>query len=307
MIEYYPHKKIDNEKWDDCIAHSANEFVYAYSWYLDRVNPDWDAIILDDYQAVMPVTRAVKMGIKYIYPPLFTQQLGIFSPEMPSEKLVNEFINLIISKYKYAQIRLNEYNPVNEAQDYHVRQNNNHEIDLSFSYNTLFEKYNRNCKRNIKKAENCGLEIRPDISAGTFAAFIKDNLEDQIRQLKRKDYQKLVNLTGYLLHRKAGELYGCYSPEGILCGAALFLITKSRCIFSVCASSDYGKQCQAMYLLVNYQIRKYAGNKMIFDFSGSNIPGIAYFNSTFGSEIRHYPVITFNHLPWPLRLLKKQV
>jgi hypothetical protein len=307
MMKYYPHNSIDKEKWDDCITRSANEFVYAYSWYLDRVIPDWDAIILDDYKAVMPVTRSVKMGIKYVYPPLFTQQLGIFSPDLPSEKLVHEFLSLLLSKYKYVQIKLNEYNPVNEEQDYHIRQNNNHEIDLSFSYDRLYEKYNRNCKRNIKKAENCGLEIRSDVSAGAFAAFVKDNLEDQITELKRKDYQKLVNLTGYLLHCKAGELYGCYSPEGVLCGVALFLVTKNRCIFSVCASSGFGKQCQAMYMLVNNQIRKYAGSKKIFDFSGSNIPGIAYFNSTFGSEIRHYPVITINRLPWPLRLFKKQV
>jgi hypothetical protein len=307
MIKYYFHKTIDKEKWDNCIAHSANEFIYAYSWYLDKVIPGWDAIILDEYEAVMPVTHAVKMGIRYICPPLFTQQLGIFSPEQPSEILVHEFLSLILSKYKYAQIRLNEYNPVKDVRDYRIRQYNNQEIDLSFSYNKLFEKYNRNCKRNIKKAENCGLEIRSDISAGAFVAFVKDNLDDQIKQLKRKDYQKLVNLTGCLLHRKAGELYGCYSPEGTLCGVALFLITKKRCIFSVCASSDLGKQCQAMYLLVDNQIRKYAGSKKIFDFSGSNIPGIAYFNSTFGSEIRHYPAITINRLPCPLRLFKKQV
>ncbi len=307
MIKYYPHKNIDKEKWDNCIAHSANEFIYAYSWYLDRVIPGWDAIIQDDYRSVMPVTRSVRMGIKYIYPPLFTQQLGIFSPELPSEKLVQEYLSLVLSKYKFARIQLNEYNPVQEELDFNVRHNNNHEIDLSFSYDELYEKYNRNCKRNIKKAENCGLEIRSDISAEAFVAFVKDNLEEQLKQLKRKDYQKLVNLTDCLMHRETGELYGCYSSEGVLCGVALFLITKSRCIFSVCASSDFGKQCQAMYLLVNNQIRKYAGSKKIFDFSGSNIPGIAYFNSTFGSEIRHYPVITINHLPWPLKLFKKQV
>ncbi|MBN2214112.1 MAG: hypothetical protein JW723_07700 [Bacteroidales bacterium] len=307
MIEYYPHNSIDKEKWDDCIAHSANEFIYAYSWYLDRVIPGWDAIILDDYRAVMPVTRAVKFGIKYIYPPLFTQQLGIFSPELPSEELAHEFLSLILSKYKYARIQLNEFNTVKEGNAYHVRQNNNHEIDLSFSYEELFERFNRNCKRNIKKAENCGLEIRSDLSAVTFVEFVRSNLEDRMKQMKREDYQRLANLTGHLLDRASGELYGCYSSEGVLCGTALFLITENRCIFSVCASSFYGKQCQAMYLLVNNQIRKYAGSKKIFDFSGSNLPGIAYFNSTFGSEIRHYPVVIINQLPWPLRLFKKQV
>ncbi|HJX72424.1 MAG TPA: hypothetical protein VJ346_10740, partial [Bacteroidales bacterium] len=230
MIKYVPHKAIDKEKWDYCIAHSANEFIYAYSWYLDKVIPGWDAIILDEYQAVMPLTWAVKMGIKYLYPPLFTRQLGIFSAELPPATLVHQFLSLIDTKFRYARIHLNEYNPVDKEAAYHVRQNNNHEIDLSFSYEKLYEKFNRNCKRNIRKAENSGLEIRPDISASTFVAFVKENLEDRLKQLKRKDYQKLADLTDYLLSRKSGELYGCYSADDVLCGAALFLVTENRCI-----------------------------------------------------------------------------
>jgi hypothetical protein len=305
MIKYYPHKSIDKIKWDSCIAHSVNELIYAYSWYLDKVVPGWDALVLNDYQSVMPLTRAVKMGIKYLYPPLFTQQLGIFSTDVPDVALTNRFLSLLPAKFKYVRIHLNEYNPVNKEQEYQVRLNNNHEIDLSFSYDRLYENFNRNCKRNIKKAENCGLKISQDISARSFVAFVKTNLEDQLKQLKRKDYHKLEDLTECLLSRQSGELYGCYSADGALCGVALFLLTERRCIFSVCASSIYGKQCQAMYLLVNNQIRKYAASGKTFDFSGSNMPGIAYFNSTFGSEIKNYPAITINYLPWPLKLFKR--
>lgn len=305
MIKYYSHKNIDKEKWNHCIAHSVNELIYAYSWYLDMVSPGWDAIILDEYRAVMPLPRSEKYGIKYLVPPLFTQQLGIFSADLPSMEMTHQFIAMVPAKFRYVQVHLNEYNPVKNDTDYLIRLNDNHEIDLSSSYEKLYEKYNRNCKRNIKKAENCGLEIRSDVTAQTFVKFVNINLEDQLQQLKRKDYHKLVNLTEHLLNRQSGELYGCYSAAGVLCGVALFLLTERRCIFSVCASSGHGKQCQAMYLLVNNQIRKYAGSGKIFDFSGSNIRGIAYFNSTFGSEIKHYPVIKINHLPWPLKLFRR--
>ncbi len=39
----------------------------------------WDALVLDDYQAVMPLTWRSKFGIRYLYQPAFTQQTGIFS------------------------------------------------------------------------------------------------------------------------------------------------------------------------------------------------------------------------------------
>ena len=61
-----------------------------------------------------------------------------------------------------------------------------------------------------------------------------------------------------------------------------------------------------MYLLVDHLIRNYAGTGLIFDFAGSDMPGVAYFNQGFGSELRQYPVFYKAILPWPFKKLKKQ-
>ena len=60
-----------------------------------------------------------------------------------------------------------------------------------------------------------------------------------------------------------------------------------------------------MYLLVDDMIRRQAGTGKIFDFTGSNLPGVAYFDSGFGAGETFYPTWVRNTLPWPLRLLKK--
>ncbi len=59
MINYLKHDQIDQQRWDDCIAHAPNGLVYAWSWYLDIVHPGWEALveIVDDkYLSVMPLT-----------------------------------------------------------------------------------------------------------------------------------------------------------------------------------------------------------------------------------------------------------
>ena len=306
MIVYYPHKDIDKKKWDDCIEQSVNELIYAYSWYLDVVVPGWDALVLDDYEAVMPLTWRQRTGIRYLFPPLYTKQLGIFSKRVPSKETTIRFLDSLTDRFKFIQIHLNEYNHIDTKSRYYFRMNNNFEIDLTPSYEKLYEHYNRNCRRNIKKAKKCSLVIRQDITAHSFTNFIKSNLEDRLKQLGKKDYHLLITLIEKLITKQAAELYGSYLTDGTLCGVALFLITAHRCIFLVCASSEQGKQCQTMYLLVDHQIKKYAGSGKIFDFSGSNIPGIAYFNSTFGAYVKKYPTVVINNLPWPLRLLKRQ-
>jgi hypothetical protein len=51
-------------------------------------------------------------------------------------------------------------------------------------------------------------------------------------------------------------------------------------------------------------IKEFAGQPIILDFEGSDIPGIAQFNKSFGAEKEFYFKIKINRLPWWLKLLK---
>ena len=49
-------------------------------WYLDIVHENWDALMEDDYERVMPMPVITKnWRISYIFQPFFVQQLGVFS------------------------------------------------------------------------------------------------------------------------------------------------------------------------------------------------------------------------------------
>ena len=98
MIHYIEHKDIDFEKWDACVANSFNRLIYGFSWYLDVVCDDWDALVLNDYEAVFPLPKRKKWGIEYVYHPFFCQQLGVFSKK---EVAIELFLNSIPKKIKY--------------------------------------------------------------------------------------------------------------------------------------------------------------------------------------------------------------
>ena len=90
MIQYLKNKEIDFKKYDACIEAAINSRIYAYSWYLNIVADNWDALVLNDYEAVMPLPWRQKYFIKYIYPPAWTQQLGVFSSAEVNETLMME-------------------------------------------------------------------------------------------------------------------------------------------------------------------------------------------------------------------------
>ncbi|UCH15231.1 MAG: hypothetical protein JSV22_04490 [Bacteroidales bacterium] len=303
MVQYLKHSEIDKVKWDNCISGSVNEFIYSRSWYLDIVSPGWDALVKGDYESVMPLTWSRKFGIYYLYPPFFAQQLGVFSTRQIKEETVREFLMGIPGKFRLIQINLNESNPVNIS-SFRVKNNLNYELDLSGSYAEIYNSYSRNCRRNIKKAVDAQLTIDEKISVEDFSEFIRANLGDRITELNRNNYATLKKVLKTSSDNSTGKIYRVLTRENKLCAVGSFLITSGRCIFSVCASSEEGRSSHAMYFLVNHAIENNSNKDMIFDFSGSNIKGIAYFNSTFGARPVEYPYIYRNNLPWIIRFFK---
>ena len=122
------------------------------------VAPGWEGLVSDDYESVMPLVGNRKYGINYLYQPAFTQQLGVFSKLVLSEHLVNDFIEAIPRKFKFAEINLNTFNKfsgeVIESQSWLT-----HELDLIKPYESLAKSYSTNLRRNIKKAESNKLTL----------------------------------------------------------------------------------------------------------------------------------------------------
>jgi hypothetical protein len=303
MIRYCPNNEIDRQKWDECIDRSLPSLPYAFSWYLDTVCQHWDGLVSGNYEAVMPLTYKRKWLITYIYKPYYTQQLGIFSPQVLSETAIDDFIRSIPMKFRFVHANLNERNVVNAKLA--AFQNTNHLIRLDRDYENILKDYSRNCRRNIKKALDAGLTAETEADTGAFVTFIFENLEHQIARLDREQFLMLERVISLARVKSAGQITGVYTSGHELCAGGLFMQTRERQMFLVCASSDEGKAHDAMYLLVDDMIRRSAGQKIWFDFSGSNIPGIAYFNQSFGARAVTYPTLHINRLPFPFRLIKK--
>ena len=93
QIKYLQHKEIDKAKWDACITNAPNGLIYGYSFYLDCMARHWDALVLGDYEAVMPLTWNKKYGFYYLYQPAFTASLGVFGKNLTKE-IIDDFVSM---------------------------------------------------------------------------------------------------------------------------------------------------------------------------------------------------------------------
>src|SRR5690349_15942560 len=102
-IQYITHQNIDRAKWDTCIDNASNGLIYGYSFYLDHMAKHWDALVLNDYESVMPLTWNKKYGFHYLYQPPFVASSGVFGNDI-SELTVTNFLNAIPPRFKLIEI-----------------------------------------------------------------------------------------------------------------------------------------------------------------------------------------------------------
>lgn len=296
MIIYLTHDRIDKTRWDECIAHACNAHVYAWSWYLDIVHPQWEALVEmegDNYLIVMPITNKKKYGIHYLCQPFFAQQLGVFSVHPLDSSKVLEFLQAIPKKYRLVEIRLNESNvldPCCKGMELH----RNHLLDLRDSYDSLFSKYHENTRRNLKKALKHNLELVPSVPIQTVIQLFRSDRGASVTHWGDPEYARLERLAQCAITSSNAFVYGIKSNdnESIIC-AALFVVSHQRITFLFSGNSVAGKEAQAMTFLIDQVLRQYAGREMTFDFEGSDDDQLSRFYQGFGSTPISYPSFTY--------------
>jgi len=296
-INYLKHNQIDKQKWDSVIENAENGLVYAFSWYLDIVSPKWDALVVGDYERVMPLTHKRKYGIKYLIQPPFCQQLGVFPFKMNHN--VDLFLNQISGKFKFIDININYKNSISQ---YKKTERINSILNLDKPYEFIQSNYSVNTKRNLKKGQSANLNIIEDYNYKTIFDFKRKNA---VEQINNSNYKALFQILKRSSEIKKGEGYAVHDNSGNLLSAVFLIKDLKRIILLISISSNAGKEKLAMFLLLDYIIKKYSGQNYIFDFEGGSIEGIKRFFEGFGAQKEIYTRIRMNNLKWPLNLIKK--
>ncbi len=303
MIRHLQHSEIDKTKWDECVNISPGKLVYAYSWYLDIVSPGWEALVLDDYLAVMPLTCRKKYGLNYLYQPPFTQQLGVFGPKL-NERIIQHFLDQVPILYKLVEINLNIANS-GDLRGYETSGWLTHHLSLNKKHEELMQTYSTNHKRNLRKAVNSGYETEKNTRMEEIIRLFRSGKGKEADSLKRKDYKVLIALAEACIKKNKAERIGVRNKEGILLAGALFIVSDGKAIFLFSGTSPAARNTGALHFLIDSFIREYSGSDLTLDFEGSNDKELARFYKGFGASEFVYLHLRRNDLPAMIRWLKK--
>lgn len=300
-IEIIPSKKINAEKWNQLVTESSNGLIYAQSNYLDFVSENWDGLIINEYETIMPIPWRTKAGIKYAYTPAFTQQLGFIGA--PLHLHTASVIRRIYSTYRYGSILLNAGNGIT-AKYTQALPKPNLLLNLAQPFEQIKMIFRKDHLHNAQKALNNGLiytEIIPLNKAISFYQLINGNKTPHI---VNSNYQQLESYCNVVL--KFNQSYftrAVINEQGDLLSTALFLKDEKRIYNIMNATSEMGRTEKSNHLLFHNVIQEFSEQNIILDFEGSSIPGIKKFYEGFGCYEEIYYLWHYNKLPFPLSLI----
>lgn len=298
-IQYVLHHQVNKAKWDACINDAENGLLYACSKYLDCMAVYWDALVLNDYQMVMPLPIRKKYGISYLFQPSITPVLGVFGNSV-SPDIITAFLNVIPKKYKVWDLSFNNSNTLHFNKGVCINRNN-YILDLHKDYVALSNNYSENIRRNITRAIKNECVLKKEVSFTDVAAICKTEFP-KFTKVENGLFEKLNNV--YESFKSNSASYGVYTKEGTLLASAIFLFYKKRAYYWLVGNIPQSKQYGASSLLIDNFIKDYASSDLTIDFEGSDIKTIADFYKKFGAGPEAYTTLFVNNLPFPFKLLK---
>lgn len=301
LIQIIPAAQIDRIKWDRCVRESNHGLIYSFTDYLNSMAENWHGLVIDDYTAVMALPWKTKLGIRYGYMPAFMQQSGIIGDigDIDLTKVfdaIHGFLSFADIHFNYANTSFQNILPVITR--------TNLVIDLTQDFNSIRSAYKNDLRENIKKAEILQLDYTPaDIEAAVSSYHL--HYSKRIPHIQKNDYRNFLQLCRLLEAKGQCLARSVSAKDGILLATAIFLKDEKRIYNIMNTTLPQGRDMEANHFLLDRVISEFAGQPLLFDFEGSELPGVQAFYKKFGGVNQPYFHYHYNGLPWPLRLLKR--
>lgn len=282
MIKRIKYQDINFDKYIKCINQSAQKKSYAYPHYLDIVcDGNWEVLVYNDYEAVMPIPFIKKMGLKLVIMPKLNQQLGVFSQQ--DSKVVNDlFLTFLESKYAVWYYAFNDTNMFSKT----LKSRKNYLIPMG-NYEVVRQKYSPKRKRKLR--------LDPDVLEESERILVEDfsQIEVFIRAnhvgVGGKDLEDFIEVFRRFYNHGSLKVYGFRYQKQWINMIALYEDDINSVLLGTFNQKEFVKLSGAC-VLIDDAIRDNI-EKKIFDFEGSELPNVEEFFRGFRPDLQPYNCI----------------
>ena len=266
-IQRIQREDIDKIKWNSCVHFATNGNIFGYKWYIDAITKDWEALIEDDYEAVLPlIWKKNWLGKKRLYIPSLVRETGIYSSNALSEKRVASFLEAIPATYKKAKIQVDQFTLMPKNTSWTIDKLQNSVIYMNRPYEELAQQFSPQVQADLDRARTA--DSRP---AGSLKPeMIVDFYKEEDPNYTKEHYYAYLRIFYNLLHRGWGFPSGVVDTTGKLLAVNFFVFSHGRMLSFLPVVSKKGKELGALSFLMNLIFHTNANKQLLLDFNETN-------------------------------------
>ncbi|MEZ4909785.1 MAG: hypothetical protein R2774_02875 [Saprospiraceae bacterium] len=283
-IRIISRKDIDISKWNQCVDQSEYNGIYGLSWFLDSVtDQNWKAIVLADYQSVLPFYSKKKVLIPYITQPLLCQFFQVYGDKIHEETLLDFAFRYFKRRFFKVDFNMKITFDREIYSGYKKTIKEMQILRLDNDYSTLKKEYHRNTLRNIKGH----LQYQFTISKETDMQLLEFIYTHDPSGILKKHKGGVQNLCMTAM-KNCDSYFMVAKVHTDIIGVGFFIETSHYILFMLSAMNAMGRRLKISYSIIDRIISEKAKSGKILDFGGSTLPSIARRNLSFGSESDQY-------------------
>ncbi len=287
-IHIFPAHVINEQQWDACVAKHSNGLIYAQYDYLDHMCDHWSGLVVGDYEAIMPLPWRRKYGFRYYYIPPFIQQLGFIGSSSLLNQLQENLIRKIRSYARYGDLHLNFSNHA-LASELHCKNRTNLVIDLNRSYTEIYSDYQPDLKNLLDKASNSlQFHYSKENKLTDIIRHYQQQYSQRMPHLSLEDFARLSELCQFYTEKGQCVLRSVKSNDGVILSDTLLLKDNRRIYHLLNTTFQEGRQLHSNHWLLDQLLKEYSNQQLLFDFEGSDLPGVKSFYKKFGGHVQPY-------------------
>lgn len=282
MIRRLKYNEIDFVKYAQCLDHSEQRKYSAAKEFLDITAPgQWEILVYNDYEAVMPIPFVRKYGVKIVHNPKLCQQLGVFSAK-DDVNLNEKFLDYLESHYLIRAYPFNDGNKLRTQ--FRIKKNF---LIYPDTYENVYSRYSPKRKRKLRLDQEVldQSEVKT-VSYDEVKSFIESNIIGLNKESDLSGFMEIYKTFHHLKYLKF--LAFCYQGKIIN-----VIATYSDCgmiaLLGNFSDKEYVKLSGAS-VLIDRMIKESIETN-IFDFEGGDIPNIEEFFRGFRPELKPYVII----------------
>ncbi|MGB3800367.1 MAG: hypothetical protein WA952_11190 [Lewinella sp.] len=286
-IRRLPRNHIDFTRWDQAVMTDAVPLPYGLSWWLDAATENsWEGLIVDDYRVVLPLPKLRRYGIVPTYGrPPFTQQLGPYGQLQGGD--LAKLLTAVPAKMQIA-LPLRPTVDVDSIPDrFAYRSRVNLVLKLDATLSEIRGGYPGKLRKFLQRSKDDRLE---PIAGEALVALCRERLSGR-GGMRDSHWDILASIIEACQERGVGDCYQLKEDNQLL-AAGFYPHLEARTINLTAVSTERGLKRRGMSRLLDLVFQQHLERPgAVFDFEGSEIPGVRAFFEKFGGVNEGYIVV----------------